>query len=93
LDLNKKWNLLIKVIWRPAAILDLIDALIVKGHVNSPVALSESPLFRRKVSSVYDALVHGQLDVGLKDLLISSRDFAGPGSDESPAERCGALRS
>ena len=63
-----------KVSWRPAAILDLIDALTVTGHVNSPVALSESPLFRRKFSSVYDALVHGQLDVGLKDLLISSQD-------------------
>lgn len=63
-----------KVTWRPAAILDLIDALTVNGHVNSPVALSESPLFRRKFSSVYDALVHGQLDVGLKDLLISSQD-------------------
>lgn len=54
--------------------MDLIDALTVNGHVNSPVALSESPLFRRKFSSVYDALVHGQLDVGLKDLLISSQD-------------------
>ena len=63
-----------KVTWRPGAILDLIDALTVNGHVNSPVALSESPLFRRKFSSVYDALVHGQLDVGLKDLLISSQD-------------------
>jgi len=46
----------------------------VNGHVHSPVALSESPLFRRKFSSVYDALVHGQLDVSLKDLLISSQD-------------------
>lgn len=63
-----------KVTWRPAAILDLVDALTVNGHVNSPVALSESPLFRRKFSSVYDALMHGQLDVRLKDLLISSQD-------------------
>jgi hypothetical protein len=63
-----------KVTWRPGAVLDLIDALTVHGHVNSPVALSESPLFRRKFSSVYDALVHGQLDVSLKDLLISSQD-------------------
>ena len=54
--------------------MDLIDALTVNGHVNSPVALSESPLFRRKFSSVYDALLHGQLDDGLKDLLISSQD-------------------
>ena len=62
------------MIWRPAAVLDLIDALTVNGYVNSPVSLSESPLFRRKFSSVYDALVHGQLDVGLKDLLINSQD-------------------
>ena len=35
---------------RPDAILDLIDALTVAGHVESPVALSEEPLFRRKFS-------------------------------------------
>lgn len=63
-----------KVIWRPAAVLDLIDALTVNGHVDSPVALSESPLFRRKFSSVYDALVGGQLAVGLKDLLSNGQD-------------------
>ncbi len=57
-----------KVIWRPAAILDLIDALTTAGHVNSPVALSESPLFRRKFSSVYDALVQGELGYELKSL-------------------------
>ena len=54
--------------------MDLIDALTVNGHVNSPVALSESPLFRRKFSSVYDALVHGQLGVGLKDLFSNRQD-------------------
>lgn len=54
--------------------MDLVDALTIHGHVNSPVALSESPLFRRKFSSVYDALVHGQLDVGLKDLFSHSQD-------------------
>jgi hypothetical protein len=57
-----------KVIWRPAAILDLVDALTIAGHVSSPVALSESPLFRRKFSSVYDALVHGELGDELKTL-------------------------
>lgn len=63
-----------KVTWRSGAILDLIDALSAKGHVQSPVALSESSLFRRKFSSVYDALVHGRLDVSLKDLLGDSQD-------------------
>jgi hypothetical protein len=63
-----------KVVWRPAAILDLVDALTIAGHVNSPVALSESPLFRRKFSSVYDALVHGELGDDLKSLFSDSQD-------------------
>jgi hypothetical protein len=63
-----------KVIWRPAAILDLVDALTTVGYVNSPVVLSESPLFRRKFSSVYDALVHGELGDDLKSLFSDSQD-------------------
>jgi len=62
-----------KVIWRPAAILDLVDALTIAGHVNSPVALSESPLFRRKFSSVYDALEHGELGNDVKTLFSDSQ--------------------
>jgi len=54
--------------------LDLVDALTVNGQVKSPVCLSESPMFRRKFSSVYDALVHGELDGGLKELLSNSQD-------------------
>ena len=41
---------------RPDAVLDLIDALTSERHTESPVAVSESPLFRRKFSSVYDVL-------------------------------------
>lgn len=63
-----------KVTYRPAAILDLVDALRIAGHVSSPVALSESPVFRRKFSSVYDALVHGELGDELKTLFSSSQD-------------------
>jgi len=63
-----------RVVWRPAAILDLVDALTSVGHVSSPVALSESPLFRRKFSSVYDALVHGELGEDLKTLFGNSQD-------------------
>jgi hypothetical protein len=63
------------VVWRPAAVLDLVDALTTIGHVNSPVALSESPLFRRKYSSVYDALVHGDLGDELKNLFSDSQDM------------------
>jgi Transposase DDE domain len=63
-----------KVTYRPAAILDLVDALTIAGHVSSPVALSEAPVFRRKFSSVYDALVHGELGDDLKSLFSSSQD-------------------
>jgi Transposase DDE domain len=62
-----------KVTYRPAAILDLVDALTMAGHVSSPVALSESPLYRRKFSSVYDALVHGELGDDLQDLFSNSQ--------------------
>lgn len=44
------------------------------GQVSSPVALSESPVFRRKFSSVYDALVHGELGEELKNLFNRSQD-------------------
>ena len=63
-----------KVIGRPDAVLDLVDALTVNGHVNSPVAMSETLLFRRKFSSIYDALKNGQLDIGLKEVLSNSQD-------------------
>jgi hypothetical protein len=50
---------------RADAILDLIDALTVAGHVNSPVALSEETPFRRKFSSVFDTLLQGEFDYDL----------------------------
>ena len=62
------------MIWRPAAIMDLVDALTMAGHVSSPVALSESPVFRRKFSSVYDALVHGDVGAELKHVFNRSQD-------------------
>jgi hypothetical protein len=46
----------------PDAVLDLIDALTVAGHVESPVALSEQTPFRRKFSMVYDTLSHAVID-------------------------------
>jgi hypothetical protein len=48
---------------RADAIMDLIDALTVAGHVSSPVALSEEAPFRRKFSSVYDILGEGEIDI------------------------------
>lgn len=47
---------------RADASLDLIDALTVAGQVSSPVALSESGLFRRQYSSVYDVLTTGEIE-------------------------------
>ncbi len=47
---------------RAAALMDLLDALTGAGHVDSPVALSEEPPFRREFSSVYDALENGEID-------------------------------
>jgi len=38
-----------KVVWRRGAILDLVDALTIAGHVNSPVALSESAVFSAEI--------------------------------------------
>lgn len=61
-----------KVSYRPDAIMDMIDALTIAGQVSSPVAVSESPLFRRKFSSVYDALLEGEIEVEqLRNLLVA----------------------
>jgi hypothetical protein len=46
---------------RADATMDLLDALTATGHVGSPVAVSESVLFRRQYSSVYDVLEEGEL--------------------------------
>lgn len=46
---------------RSDAGLDLIDALSSKEYVESPVEVSESPLFRRRFSSIYDVLGEGKL--------------------------------
>jgi len=48
---------------RQDAVLDLIDALTVAGHIDSPVALSEKAPFRRKFSMVYDTLRHAEFDL------------------------------
>jgi len=47
---------------RADASLDVIDALTVAGQVASPVALSESGLFRRRYSAVYDVLTSGEIE-------------------------------
>jgi len=78
--------------------MDLVDALTTAGHVSSPVALSEAPLFRRKFSSVYDALTHGELSDDLLSLFSASQDaswetIAGyeiHAVDATPSERMAA---
>jgi len=62
------------------AILDLIDALTVAGHVDSPVALSEETPFRRKFSSIFDTLLHGEIDFDL--LLQTLHEYQPTNSEE-----------
>ena len=67
---------------RADAILDLVDALTVAGHVDSPVALSEETPFRRKFSSIFDTLLHGEIDF---DLLLQALFAYQPGNSEQIA--------
>ena len=67
---------------RADAILDLVDALTVAGHVTSPVALSEETPFRRKFSSIFDTLRHGEIDF---DLLLQALFAYQPGNSEELA--------
>jgi hypothetical protein len=53
--------------------MDLVNALTIAGHVSSPVALSESSMFHRKFSSVYDALVFGDLGDELRIVFSNSQ--------------------
>jgi hypothetical protein len=67
------------IVKRADAIIDLIDALTVAGHVTSPVALSEEAPFRRKFSSIFDTLLQGEFDY---DLLLSALyDYQPPDSE------------
>src|SRR3989304_9812300 len=67
---------------RADATLDLIDALTVAGHVDSPVALSEEVPFRRKFSMVYDILSHAVIDF---DALLHTLLAFQPGDSETIA--------
>ncbi len=64
---------------RADAFLDLLDALTVAGHVNSPVALSEETPFRRKFSSVFDTLQQAEFD--FDELLPALYEFQPPDSE------------
>ena len=76
--------------------MDLIDALTVASHVESPVALSEETPFRRKFSMVYDTLRNAEIDLDrLPETLLAfqpgdSETIAGYevyGLDATPNER------
>jgi hypothetical protein len=58
---------------RADAGLDLIDALTGSLEIESPVASSESPLFRRKFSSIYDMLNYGRLNVSRLGQVLNMR--------------------
>jgi hypothetical protein len=47
---------------RQDAFFNLLDALTVAGHVNSPVALSEEAPYERKFSSIFDTLLQAEFD-------------------------------
>jgi hypothetical protein len=88
-----------RVRYRPDAMLDMIDALTIAYQVSSPVAVSESPLFHRKFSSIYDVMLDGEIEVEqLRDLLVAcqpveSETIAGYevyAADATPNERMAA---
>lgn len=62
---------------RADATMDLLDALTAASHVESPVALSESVLFRRGFASVYDALEEGELpEATLREIFSQNQPAA-----------------
>ena len=68
------------LIKRADAFLDLLDALTIAGHVNSPVALSEETPFRRKFNTVFDTLRQAEFD--FDELLPVLHDFQPPDSEK-----------
>ena len=65
---------------RTDASIDLVDALTVVGHVDSPVALSEDTPFRRKFSSIFDTLLHAEFDFDF--LLQALFEYQPEGSEQ-----------
>lgn len=61
---------------------DLLDALTVAGHIDSPVALSEEKPFRRKFRSIFDSLLEGEFDF---DQLLHTLHSAQPANSETIA--------
>jgi Transposase DDE domain len=51
--------------FRGDALFELVDALVVAPMIRSAVEVSQSPIFRRRFASVYDALDNGQIDAAV----------------------------
>lgn len=61
---------------RADGLFELIDALLLTLDPRSPVELSASPAFRRRLSMVYDALRHGQVDEAAARQLLAAAEPA-----------------
>jgi DDE superfamily endonuclease len=48
--------------FRAAALFEVLDALLLSPMIRSAAEVSQSPLFRRRFASVYDALTEGKID-------------------------------
>jgi len=59
--------------FRADALFELVDALLLSPIVRSAVEVSQSPIFRRRFASVYDALANGQIDpAALRQPLVAA---------------------
>jgi len=57
--------------FRADALFELVDALLLSPLIRSAVEVSQSPLFRRRFASVYDALTEGKIDfAALRETLV-----------------------
>jgi len=57
--------------FRADALFELVDALLLSPLTRSAVEVSQSPLFRRRFASVYDALTEGKIDfAALRETLV-----------------------
>src|SRR5712692_535418 len=59
--------------FRADALFELVDALLLSPLIRSAVEVSQSPVFRRRFASIYDALANGQIDpAALRRTLIAA---------------------
>lgn len=58
---------------RPDALFELVEALLLSPFIRSAVEVSQSPVFRRRFASVYDALRHGKMALAdLRKALVAA---------------------